>query len=1307
MAQVTLDLNQFKAAGVYTLEYDRSESIIITSQIIRLIIGFSRKGPFNAPVYLPDKKTALRVYGDVDDFLERRGVFFHRAILSALNYGPVFGLSLMKLNNDPAFGDKVPYQSFSLATTEANGRKVYKLYGSYYNQERFWYPDQDYLLANVNTAGSINEGKILNMVNLGQTPVSIIIKKASVLNWNITAREHFGVGRVPSYINEWDIMADYFMDIHVIEGNWTNYLQLSIDPVYSAYFDNRGMKKDQMRNFFNDDSINVLGSWTGSIIPDLEDGNGISHSLDVIVNQQLASTGIFIAIDKDTLENYDVYANEDDADLYSAVDMIGHNFANPNRTNPDIIDFLSYKTAIKEELGFSIKNAFGTADIWNYEYNSISMPVSSDSAHYGGTIGYLDNVLTVPKPFNVEETDEQLIDYLTMKNLLIPGESLLRLKGTWAAAHQYGLLGADRWATIEYIWEETDATSGLEYLKIAWSHPVKEAELLIPGLTISELMGDEVALLDATEDAEYLLMMTTLGFSGKMHAVINRPSTSGTAQTRFDALYTSITTSVAPVGMSYLPKVGQDIMIENKTAKSWYYFKIADPGLIAYPFDAAAAGLPVGDYDGYGDIGYGNEGLPSTHKIIIPVDTTSDVGDAFQIIDATLTKFSLYTGSLDYVESSLGLDTAGIGLYPEFVYEPDLMKFVEKSVSSTADASATNPNIFVASKGSTLYEYYDSSALQNGDKWYYAAADYATNQDSLQYFYATYAKDKDDEGLSVVVVQFWDNYVDGKFSYSAAASSLYHGYNILPEYLRLRGEDGTEWLDRVASENDTDWVDLMDGATSPTAVTSWPWYSDTGTTNPTQAYIKKIYLYVSADELYDPVEIIDNSWNAYKTVFEVKQEYGTLIEKGDYIVSLTQDVDGNDIYMQTKVLSKKKQYNSTIAGYAYEYTVNQSVEVNYVATLPQVVRYKPLESFIQSYQLFHLDGFSMNDYHYPGGTSKQAQMWKILGMLDPANSNLMEVLKDREVISYRYVVDTFDGGLEPMTGAKSWMTRLAKERQKCLALMNMPSMKDFQNSNDPRFTEPVSALVPKPVLNTAYIAEGGNQTLGPSFSFTLPDEDWGSKFCGYFAPFLTLKERGKRFDVPPAPWVSNLYVRKHAQGNPWGIVAGPKRGILSDQLLAGLEYDFLLRDRENLEPFGVNPIVKKRNLGMMIYANVMAYQKTKSAFNSLHVRDLLITIEEAVEDVLANFLFEFNDSNTRLVIKSILESYLSNVRTQGGIYDYAVYMDESNNTPEVIDANTGIVDVAIEPAKGLEKFINRVTIMKTGGIASGGFSAAL
>lgn len=80
MANITLDLNRFKASGVYTIEFDASERIIVSTQTIRLVVGFSRFGPINAPTFLRDIRTARRVFGNIDMSLEKRGSFFHRAI---------------------------------------------------------------------------------------------------------------------------------------------------------------------------------------------------------------------------------------------------------------------------------------------------------------------------------------------------------------------------------------------------------------------------------------------------------------------------------------------------------------------------------------------------------------------------------------------------------------------------------------------------------------------------------------------------------------------------------------------------------------------------------------------------------------------------------------------------------------------------------------------------------------------------------------------------------------------------------------------------------------------------------------------------------------------------------------------------------------------------------------------------------------------------------------------------------------------------------------------------------------------------
>lgn len=1228
MAKLRLDLSQFKASGIYTLESDASESIILNTQTIRLVIGFSRKGPFNAPVYLPDKKSARNVFGDIDTFLENRGSYFHRSIYTCLEVGPIFALNLLPLNNDVDRGDKVPYQSFSIATTEPNGRKLWKLYSSFYNKERFWYPDQEYFLANVNSPGSINTGKLLNVVNLGQTPVSVIIKKSNVRQFDITAREWYN-GNVPSYLHEQDFISDYFVDVIIIQNNWTDYLSLSVDPVFSEYFDRQGLKKGKLLEFINAPEVSIVGSFTGSIIPDLTDGSNVTHSIDVMVNQTIASTGIFISIDKEALDNYvHEEANEIDTDLVSAVDLIGHNFADPNRTNPDIINFLSYKTGIKENFGFNYKSEFTLSPtVPSIVGTSIALPEDwhTESLHLGKSYGYFNNVLCIPKPVTNQKDNVDLIKYYEYKNTLVPGESLVKLDsyewitGDYSIGESEPFEGGMRgkWGKVEQIYEEVD-TDGKTFLKIVYSHPNKRYEK--PGTVVEFLPGVEGLTISTVDDTTSAMKFTING------------SDLTTAQQNRLLVDTSTDDTI-------WPHAGEDVLVENLESKVWFYLKVKTDVTIE---DNSA---------GYDD-----------DVVTISVYDS----EAMTTLKNNKLGYKLYFGSAANVqleEKHADGDEFIVDVAPAFVAEPDIFEWVDATefYASTSNPSEAKPNMLVSYKFNNLFKYYTDGALLPGDNLYY---------DTDKFWYLNYEVGKDTDGITVLYIKAYDTFINNQLGY----------YD----------EDDLEIDGKLTA--------------SPGTFSGWSIGSTSSILRDGGIGTDDVYIYGSPDDLYDDIKLIPNSWNPSKTTFQILPDYEANIQVGHYITSMEVDDEGTEHYKLTKVINKRRIYNMSIDSYAYEYTVNSSIYTFASGGFTYITRYIPIDDFIQHYQLFHLEGFKLTDYHLPGGLHKQQQLEKILGVLDPINSNLTEILSDKNVISFRYVVDTFDGGLAPMTYPKTYLTRLAKQRQKCLALMNMPSISEFIKSNDPRFTELPTPENPKPVLNTRYIADGGNLSLGPSFTFSLPDEFNGSKFAGYFSPYLIIRENGKNIKIPPAAHISNLYVQKFINGTPFHIVAGEKRGSISEPKMTGLEYDFLFKDREYIEPVGINPIIKKKGGKYIIYANQMAYQRTSSAFNNLHVRDLLITIEEAIEDMLEYYLFEFNNPTTRLEIKTRVETYLDGIRSNGGIYDFIVIMDEQNNTQEVIDRNIAILDIGIEPARGIHKFVNRITVLKTGGVSSGGFT---
>ena len=84
-------------------------------------------------------------------------------------------------------------------------------------------------------------------------------------------------------------------------------------------------------------------------------------------------------------------------------------------------------------------------------------------------------------------------------------------------------------------------------------------------------------------------------------------------------------------------------------------------------------------------------------------------------------------------------------------------------------------------------------------------------------------------------------------------------------------------------------------------------------------------------------------------------------------------------------------------------------------------------------------------------------------------------------------------------------------------------------------------------------------------------------------------------------------------------------------------------------------------------------------------------------------MFEFNTAQTRLEIKTLADNFMTTVLAENGVYDFRNIMDETNNTPDVIDANVGILDTYIEPVKGMEILVHRTTILRTGQISTGQF----
>ena len=364
-----------------------------------------------------------------------------------------------------------------------------------------------------------------------------------------------------------------------------------------------------------------------------------------------------------------------------------------------------------------------------------------------------------------------------------------------------------------------------------------------------------------------------------------------------------------------------------------------------------------------------------------------------------------------------------------------------------------------------------------------------------------------------------------------------------------------------------------------------------------------------------------------------------------------------------------------------------------------IIKVTPIDKICDRLQWVCLNGFHIRKEGMPDGTNQRQN--EILDMLrevpeyTSTTSNLFKALIDRDYVQFRYLVDTFGLGIEEE--CKKVYTQLCQARKSAFAIINCPSQLDFKKSPDPCFTNKSGGV------EVEYIAKGGDLSRNPSFLFSLPKIENGASWGAYYYPYLRITDLSAPKSVPPAAYVSNLYIQKYSRGFAWSIVAGQKRGVISGNQVVGVEATLVSDNRDWLEPMGINSIIWEQGVGVEVYANKTAKQNPVSALSSIHVREAAIYIQDNVESILRKYVFEFNTAQSRMEIKTLVDEFLNNMKNNGGIYDFRTVMDTSNNTPEVIDNNKGVIDIYVEIVRGLEIIAQRLTILRTGAIAAGGF----
>ena len=208
-----------------------------------------------------------------------------------------------------------------------------------------------------------------------------------------------------------------------------------------------------------------------------------------------------------------------------------------------------------------------------------------------------------------------------------------------------------------------------------------------------------------------------------------------------------------------------------------------------------------------------------------------------------------------------------------------------------------------------------------------------------------------------------------------------------------------------------------------------------------------------------------------------------------------------------------------------------------------------------------------------------------------------------------------------------------------------------------------------------------------------------TSFAATYWPWVQLNNsQNTQVWVPASTIIPNVYAFNDRVSKPWFAPAGINRGRLTQ--VSQLERVVTQSVRDNLYKANINPVTLFPGSGVTVYGQ-KTLSKKPSALDRVNVRRLLIELKNFIGQFANTLVFEQNNQVTRDRFLTQVNSYLNQVQLQQGLDDFNVVMDETNNTPDVIDNNQLVGQVYIKPTRSAEFILLEFNILPSSATLDG------
>ena len=204
-----------------------------------------------------------------------------------------------------------------------------------------------------------------------------------------------------------------------------------------------------------------------------------------------------------------------------------------------------------------------------------------------------------------------------------------------------------------------------------------------------------------------------------------------------------------------------------------------------------------------------------------------------------------------------------------------------------------------------------------------------------------------------------------------------------------------------------------------------------------------------------------------------------------------------------------------------------------------------------------------------------------------------------------------------------------------------------------------------------------------------------SNYVGTYYPWVKMEDRdtSRPIWVPPSVVIAGVIANTDAVAHEWFAPAGLNRGGLTSVTEAKTRLTHA--ERDELYEARINPIASFPGQGVVVFGQ-KTLQSKPSALDRINVRRLLINLRKFIASSSRFLVFEQNNQALRNRFLNIVNPYLEQVQSNSGLSAFRVVMDDTNNTPDVVDRNQLVGQIFIQPTRTAEFIVLDFVVQPTG-----------